>query len=781
MNLILDTETSGLFTRSKNKKENKEDAPFYTKLECFESCRIVSICWLVVQYDDIINQSYYIIKPDNFIISEESFNIHGISQEEADTTGIVLKDIFDLFKEALESCKYVTAHNIDFDFNVIMAELYRYGRNDIIDIFNSKKLICTMKKGKDVMGMPRYPKLGVLYKYLYDKEITNAHNALSDTLHCFYCYIKMFPRDRNIFFYHDKAIELTPEQKQIIYAPINNHISVIAAAGSGKTTSICCRIKYLLEQGISEDSIILTTFSRDAAYEFKKRLVDILGYIPEILIGTIDSIARKYASSDVNKIDVSEYSHEFLINIIHNPSLISQYKYLFVDEYQDINQIQYEIINVFHENGIYICGIGDPNQNIYSFRGSNSAYLKNFFSGSLEFKLSRNFRSTCAITEFCDAISPNGMTSELKDEKENTKVQVRYFQTKDLLHTYIIKDAPTAILCPNNIYLYEIEEILISNHIPYHILEAKSANTGIGAVAGTNTNFMKEGICLSTIHKSKGLEWSDVMLIQINDKFLPKNKNSESINAGRNLFYVGCTRAQKRLRLCYTGPPEITRYMSTIPADLYEFIDSKPENMCVNIDNIDNIDNGGTKTLDQQVKDANIYELRQNGYLTDRTDSIQVLSPLEVPAGIDIYEWESYIKIRLGQLLEGSKYRDHYAEIVFEMRNIPIEFKQDLYSSAWKMAICKRVVLDGRKALIYSAKPELPSLNLNIQNIKIKKILETHNMFLAEYKNQDILFECRTSVRAANVLRVLFCRDNLKLQNTKVAILNIIDGTLVVF
>ena len=88
MNLILDTETSGLFTRNKTVSDI-----LYKNLDCFKNCRIVSICWLVAQHDEIINQSYYIIKPDKFIISKESFAIHGISQEEANTTGIIFTNI----------------------------------------------------------------------------------------------------------------------------------------------------------------------------------------------------------------------------------------------------------------------------------------------------------------------------------------------------------------------------------------------------------------------------------------------------------------------------------------------------------------------------------------------------------------------------------------------------------------------------------------------------------------------------------------------------------------
>ena len=143
-----------------------------------------------------------------------------------------------------------------------------------------------------------------------------------------------------------------------------------------------------------------------------------------------------------------------------------------------------------------------------------------------------------------------------------------------------------------------------------------------------------------------------------------------------------------------------------------------------------------------------------------------------MPIGIDAYEWESYFKIKIAQSYDND-YKDHYAVQVHDMCNIPIEFKEHLFESPWKMAICKKIVLDGRRALIHSADPvisiEFPKI------INIKRILENHNMFI---NSDNILFECRVSVNASNLLRVLYCRDRLNLPDLRVGILNILEGKL---
>lgn len=76
--------------------------------------------------------------------------------------------------------------------------------------------------------------------------------------------------------------------------------------------------------------------------------------------------------------------------------------YLFVDEFQDMNEIQYELVKKWHENGKGLFVIGDPDQAIYGFRGSDAKYfsqLKKDFKAVKEIRLIQNYRSTKEIID----------------------------------------------------------------------------------------------------------------------------------------------------------------------------------------------------------------------------------------------------------------------------------------------------------------------------------------------------------------------------------------------
>ncbi len=80
-----------------------------------------------------------------------------------------------------------------------------------------------------------------------------------------------------------------------------------------------------------------------------------------------------------------------------------KYQHIFVDEYQDLNPAQYRIIRALapDESSIKdLCVIGDPDQSIYGFRGSDTAYFKRFiddYPGTRVIRLTRNYRSTQTI------------------------------------------------------------------------------------------------------------------------------------------------------------------------------------------------------------------------------------------------------------------------------------------------------------------------------------------------------------------------------------------------
>jgi superfamily I DNA/RNA helicase len=353
--------------------------------------------------------------------------------------------------------------------------------------------------------------------------------------------------------------KLTNEQLQVVRAPPDINIVVKACAGSGKTTTTIHRIKHLIRCGVSPDAIILMTFTRDAAANMTKRLESLLGPVPTLVAGTIDSIAFRFLRShsmtfDAEAADVAEFGSEFLDFLRRSPpSFFEPFRYLFVDELQDINKVQYAIMRMFYKHGVHIFGVGDPSQNIYSFRGSNNKYINEFerrFSPATTYYHSINFRSQRSIVEFATHASDIPMQAmALTKQKATPLPQICYYGDLIAQASAIQKiygkcqkaSHSMAILSPTN------EAI---NQVKTHITDISAA------------------IHMSTIHKAKGLEWDVVILINMSDDALPMQKNKEAIDEGRRLFYVAVTRAKHTLYIFHTRP-EVTRYIKRIPPVKY--------------------------------------------------------------------------------------------------------------------------------------------------------------------------------------------------------------------
>ncbi len=115
MFLIFDTETTGL-PRSYN-------AP----LTDFDNWpRMVQVAWqLHDAQGNLISSNSIIIKPEGYTIPFNAVQIHGITNERAIEEGQDLKAVLQEFVEAVNQTKYLCGHNIEFDNNIIGAELLR--------------------------------------------------------------------------------------------------------------------------------------------------------------------------------------------------------------------------------------------------------------------------------------------------------------------------------------------------------------------------------------------------------------------------------------------------------------------------------------------------------------------------------------------------------------------------------------------------------------------------------------------------------------------------------
>lgn len=192
--LFFDLETTGLPERRYSSYSS-----YFPPNEFFHynGCRIVSIAWIIYEKGEKVKETYHVILPDGFVSSPKSLEIHKITDEYARENGTPISLVFAEFYEDLQTCQKLLSYNLDFDYNVFMAECWRYKRREIIKVMTEIIPLCIMKKSKEILGTiegvdKKYFKLEEVYRFLFkDKDFQTAHNALDDTQRCADVYYKL--------------------------------------------------------------------------------------------------------------------------------------------------------------------------------------------------------------------------------------------------------------------------------------------------------------------------------------------------------------------------------------------------------------------------------------------------------------------------------------------------------------------------------------------------------------------------------------------------------------
>lgn len=107
-----------------------------------------------------------------------------------------------------------------------------------------------------------------------------------------------------------------------------------------------------------------------------------------------------------------------------NPSLLEQYQnrfhYFLIDEFQDVNKVQYELIKLLSRKHKNVCAVGDDDQSIYAFRGSDPSYLLDFekdFPNAKLVTLDQNYRSSHEIVTAANDMIKKNKVRRLKKMK----------------------------------------------------------------------------------------------------------------------------------------------------------------------------------------------------------------------------------------------------------------------------------------------------------------------------------------------------------------------------
>lgn len=269
---------------------------------------------------------------------------------------------------------------------------------------------------------------------------------------------------------------------------------LLAGPGSGKTTVLTHRIRYMIEKhGVKADGILVITFTKAAASEMKNRFQNLCPDIKGVTFGTFHSVffwvlrnAYNYSAADImteaekygvirdsierhgfkydsqedfarnvvneigcvksDRLDVSGYDSttmkpedfrivygeyenflrsrgkiDFDDMLVFTYELLSQrpdilrmwqnkFRYILVDEFQDINGIQYDTIKLMAGGDRNLFVVGDDDQSIYGFRGAAPSIMKRFpedFPGTIVEYLNVNYRCSYDIVECSKRIISN--------------------------------------------------------------------------------------------------------------------------------------------------------------------------------------------------------------------------------------------------------------------------------------------------------------------------------------------------------------------------------------
>lgn len=393
---------------------------------------------------------------------------------------------------------------------------------------------------------------------------------------------------------------------------------VIAGAGAGKTRIMVNKFLYLLNF-IPADSILVLTFTNNAVREIKDRIASSLhikGIKDNLINDKILSIStyhsffyslikefyKELGFEKIPLIKEDNYNSgcgsgkdffisydEIISNVLKlfkNDEIVrliaSRFRYILIDEYQDLNFFSDYIIKKIDYGRGSIMYAGDDDQAIYGFNGGDSfniLFFDLFFPSGKVFVLQNNYRSVDKIIEFSNSILnrisfryPKKLTAK-KSDRLNINygaVNILAFKNKIQEEEFIEK------------MLNEFNSLGKSTAV---LTRTKKEENRYKYIFGNNTNTY-----VGTIHKSKGLEFDIVFIVNVSQgniphlkSFLSTSERGERRKTSRHpfiqflagedkinpfyddeikLFYVAVSRAKEKIFISYSG-------------DISEFLDNR--------------------------------------------------------------------------------------------------------------------------------------------------------------------------------------------------------------
>ncbi len=286
---------------------------------------------------------------------------------------------------------------------------------------------------------------------------------------------------------------LSERQMQIINDKESRCIVVAAGPGSGKTRVLVHKLaSLLLLEDVKHEQLLMLTFSRAAATEFKMRLMDLIGNAAHFVeIKTFHSYCFDLLGRIGNLDDAGNIvaqAAELIAQGDVEPNRIGK-TVLVIDEAQDMSGDEYALVNALMtaNEEMRVIAVGDDDQNIYEFRGSDSRYMQKLtqMDGSRFVEMTSNYRSSRHVVDVANRfacfirnrLKHTSITSESNDDGW---VSVHHYQSahlyaplvEELIHNR--RDGSTCVLTQTNEEAVILVALMAKNGIRCKLVQSMS-------------------------------------------------------------------------------------------------------------------------------------------------------------------------------------------------------------------------------------------------------------------------------------------------------------------
>ncbi|MCR5687072.1 MAG: ATP-dependent helicase [Lachnospiraceae bacterium] len=229
----------------------------------------------------------------------------------------------------------------------------------------------------------------------------------------------------------------------------------------------------------------------------------------------------------------------------------NRFRYFLVDEFQDINDGQYELLRLLAGDDMNVFAVGDDDQSIYAFRGARPALMKKFMNRgrTKRVDLRMNYRCCPSVIGAADTLirhDPDRIDRPIQEHvrgRGRGYVEIVNTESAAVQAAYVC-DRIEELMDSDG---YSPQDIAILYRSAYcaKIIKKEAEKRGLFG------SEQEKSVRMMTAHASKGLEFPCVFIIGLQEGLFPHLRNSAcDIGEERRLLYVAMTRAKERLILC---------------------------------------------------------------------------------------------------------------------------------------------------------------------------------------------------------------------------------------